>query len=96
MFFCCRLLIFFKINFFEKKNSGIPSEYQFGSRSGQVLSGLIWAQTVCKGYQQTTLVDKELDESALIVVIQRSLKQTCPSNLLSFTETAACTHKVGQ
>ena len=23
-------------------------------------SGLIWVQTVCQGYQQTTLVDKEL------------------------------------
>ena len=25
-----------------------------------LLSGLIWVQTVCKGYQQTTLVNKEL------------------------------------
>ena len=25
-----------------------------------ILSGLIWVQTVCKGYQQTTLVGKEL------------------------------------
>ena len=24
------------------------------------MSGLIWVQTVCEGYQQTTLVDKEL------------------------------------
>ena len=24
------------------------------------MSGLIWVQTVCKGYQQTTLVGKEL------------------------------------
>ena len=35
---------------------------QFGSRSGttkirpDILSGLIWIQTVCKGYQQTTKV----------------------------------------
>ena len=29
-----------------------------------ILSGLIWIQTVCKGYQQTTLLGKELmDES---------------------------------
>ena len=26
-----------------------------------VLSGMIWVQTVCKGYQQTTLVDKKLN-----------------------------------
>ena len=26
-------------------------------------SGLIWVQTVCQGYQQTTLVDKELRSS---------------------------------
>ena len=25
-----------------------------------ILSGLIWVQTVCKGYQQMTLEDKEL------------------------------------
>ena len=25
-----------------------------------ILSGLIWVQTVCKGYEQTTLVGKEL------------------------------------
>ena len=25
-----------------------------------VLSGLIWVQSVCKGYEQTTLVDNEL------------------------------------
>ena len=25
-----------------------------------IMSGLIWVQTVCKGYQQTTLVGSEL------------------------------------
>ena len=54
--FCCCLLIFFKINFFEK----IFQEYhqivkQFGSRSG-LTSGLIWIQTVSKGNQQMALV----------------------------------------
>ena len=42
----CRLLIFFKINYFEKK---------FQEYHPSILSGLIWVQTVCKGYQQTTL-----------------------------------------
>ena len=53
---------FFQINFFENFLLGIPSEchtvwFQIIS---DVLSGLIWVQTVCKCYQQTTLVGKEL------------------------------------
>ena len=47
-----------KLNFFSKKNlSGIPSECQtvWIQIRPDVLSGLIWIQTVCKGYQQTTL-----------------------------------------
>ena len=30
-----------------------------------LLSGLVWVQTVCKSYQQTTLVDEELRAAAL-------------------------------
>ena len=43
---------FFKINF-----SGIPSECQTDliQTRPNILLGLIWAQTVCKGYKQTTL-----------------------------------------
>ena len=41
---------FFRINLFEK----LFQEY--------VLSGLIWVKAVCKGYQQTTLRDKELND----------------------------------
>ena len=58
-----RLLIFVKINFFEK----FFLEYhlsvkQIGSRSGpNILSGLTWVHTVCKGYQQKTLVGNELN-----------------------------------
>ena len=56
-----RLLIFFKINFFEKI-SEIPSECQTDwiQIRPDVLSGLIWVQAVCQSYQQTTLGDKEL------------------------------------
>ena len=48
----------FKINFKKKKS---PQEYhqsfkQFRSRSGPTCLGLIWVQTVCKGYQQMTKV----------------------------------------
>ena len=54
---------FFKINF-----SKIPSECQtvWFQISPNILSGLIWVQTVCKGYQQTILVGKELTQIFLI------------------------------
>ena len=59
----CRLLIFFKIYFFDKFFQEYhQSGEQFGSRSSptepDVLSGLIWVQSVCKGYQLTKLVGK--------------------------------------
>ena len=38
----------------------------------KVLSDLIWVQTVCKGYEQTTLVGKELTESLSILAIQKN------------------------
>ena len=50
---------FFKVNLFQKNISGILSECQtvwIQSRI-DVLSILIWVQTVCKGYQQMTKVD---------------------------------------
>ena len=51
---------FFKIIF--SKNSGIPLGFQtvWIQIRPNILSGLIWVQTVCKGYQQMTLVDKKL------------------------------------
>ena len=57
MLFCC-LLIYFKIIFFQKILSRTPSEcltvwYQINPN---ILSRLIWIQTVCKSYQQTTPV----------------------------------------
>ena len=58
----CRLLIFFKINFFRKILSGISSECQtvWIKIRPNILSGLVSVQTVCKGYQQMTLGGKEL------------------------------------
>ena len=51
-----RLLIFFKINFLRK----FFQEYHHWTLiRPDDLSGLIWVQTVCQGYKQTTLVDKE-------------------------------------
>ena len=47
------LLIFFKSNFFKKKNQ----EYQ--PSEGQTDWIQTWVQTVCKSYQQTTLGDRD-------------------------------------
>ena len=58
----CRLLIFSKSTFSKKNCSGISSEcltVWIQIRPDNLL-GLVWLQTVCKGYQQTTLVGKEL------------------------------------
>ena len=59
-------VIFFKISllllFFLKKNlSGISVECQavWNQVMPDVLSGLIWVQFFCKGYQQMTLESKE-------------------------------------
>ena len=59
--FLC-LLIFFQNKLFRKIFSGIPSECQTNwiQIRPDILSGLIWVQSVCKGYQQTTLGGKEL------------------------------------
>ena len=51
----------FSKSFFRNIFSGIPSECQtvWIQIRPDVLSGLVWIQTVCNGYQQTTLVGKE-------------------------------------
>ena len=70
--FIFRLLIFLKINFFEKKKlSGIPSDCQtvWIQIRPDVLSGLIRVQTVCESYQQTTLGNKELNMHTVSPVI---------------------------
>ena len=55
---------FFQNQFFRKILSGIhvSSECQtvWIQILPNILSSLIWVQTVCKGYQQTALVGKEL------------------------------------
>ena len=54
--FCCRLLTFFKINFFPKILSGTLLECQMVwiQMRNDILLVLIWVQTNCKGYQQMT------------------------------------------
>ena len=51
----------FQNQLFRKTLSGLPSECQtvWIQIRLNILSGLIWVQTVCKCYQQTTLVGKE-------------------------------------
>ena len=53
---------FFLKSTFSKRVSRLVSECQtvWVEIRPNVLSGLIWVQTVCKGYQQMTLVGKEL------------------------------------
>ena len=55
--FCCRLLTFFKINL-KKFLSGTLSGCQtfWIQIRTNIMSVQIWVQTVCKGYQQTTIV----------------------------------------
>ena len=69
--FACFFVVcgfFFKINFFKKNLTGIPSECQIvwiQIRPEIFLLDLIWVQTVCKGYQQTTKLPpagKELND----------------------------------
>ena len=58
-FVVCRL---FQDQLFRKILSGTPSECQtvWTQIRPDKMSGLIWVQTVCKSYQQMTLVGKEL------------------------------------
>ena len=58
--FCCLLLTFFKIIFIKSSfRNIIRVSNSLDSEQVQCLSDLIWVQTVCKGYQQTTLMGKE-------------------------------------
>ena len=58
----CGMLIFFQNQLFLKILSGISLECQTDwiQIRPDVVSGLIWVQSVCKGSQQTTLVRMEL------------------------------------
>ena len=77
MFFC-RLLIFFQNYFFQKILSGISSECQtvWIQIRPDSLSGLIWVQTVCKGYQQTTLVGKKLNIQIILLPFSSKFSAT--------------------
>ena len=63
--------------FFQNILSGISAEFQtvWISIIPDGLSGLIWVQTVCKSYQQMTLIGKELKETACNAIVE--YKKTC-------------------
>ena len=67
--FCC-LPIFFQNQLFRKILSGIPSECRTDwiQIRPDILSGLNWVQSVCKGYEQTTLGGIELNKPKQHVV----------------------------
>ena len=77
---------FFQNQLFRKILSGLSSECQtvWIQIRPDKMSGLIWVQTVCKYYQQTTKVGKEFKPSHIIKVLISlchigldQLKKTC-------------------
>ena len=55
---------FFQNQLLKKIQEYHLSVKQIGSRSGPILlSGLVWVQSVCKGYKQSTQVGKELSKA---------------------------------
>ena len=91
MLFCPQWIFFFKINFFKKYLSGIPSECQiiWIQIRPDILSGLIWIQTVCKGYQQTTKVATSWKELIVIYSLLR-LKSVSINKTLILHENVCC------
>ena len=65
----------FQINFFEKffRNT-IRVSNSLDQDQAQFFAGLIWVQTVCKGYQQAILVGKEFIISKTLTVYQTFYK----------------------
>ena len=61
-------VVVFQNQLFQKILSGIPPECQTAwiQIRPNMMSGLIWVQTVCKGYQQTILEDKRRVYAKLI------------------------------
>ena len=64
------LIFFFQNQLFQKILSGIPSESQTDwiQIRPDILSGLIWVQSVCKGYEQTKLVGKQPIVACVLII----------------------------
>ena len=71
---------FFQNQLFQKILSRMPSECQTDwiQIRLDILSGLVWVHSVCKGYQQTTLVGNEL----IPLRTRKLLDQSCPFSFL--------------
>ena len=86
----CRLLIFFQNQLFRKFLSGITLECQtdwihirpdvLSGLIPEVLSGLILVQSVCEGYEQETLVGKELNDVAFCLNLLRPCCDLCKTS----------------
>ena len=65
---------FFQNQIFQKILSGILSEHQtvWIQIRPTILLGLIWIQTVCKGFKQMTPVGKELMDNATYLALPRT------------------------
>ena len=81
MLFLSSAELFFLQNFKFLKNSS--SVKQFGSRSGAMeMLGLIWVQTVCKGYQKTTILNsKEIINSLIYALVIYDLTLKLSNNI---------------
>ena len=75
----------FKINLFEKFFHQSVLQTVWIQIRPDVLSGLIWFQTVCKIYQQTTSRDKELK-------LEGGPKRGMDNEILELTEYMALLH----
>ena len=71
--------LFFKLTSLKKNLSGIPSECQtvWIQISPDILLGLIWVQTVCKGYQQMTKVATSGERVRVNVAKKKDPIQSC-------------------
>ena len=87
----CRLLAYFKINFFKK----IFREYNqcqtvWIQIRTDALSVLIWGQTVCKGYQQTAKMTSSMVRGHFTVLLLNKLIITKLSTFFSIQHDHIC------
>ena len=103
--FACFIVVcwFFSKSTFFKILSGIPSECQTVRIHirPDVLPGLIWVQTVCNGYQQKTLVGKELileifNDSSTVADNQFVLSTFLMLYLIVLSADSLCKHLGGR
>ena len=83
---------FFSKSTFQKIISGIPSECQTDwiQMGPGILSSLIWIQSVCKGYEQTTLVDKELRNKQFLAMLKCLVKAQLGLGCTRLSSSNAC------